>query len=161
MIKKLCVLVLAFLLSSCMQDTKNEGKVGFKASEISAKNLQDESVKLRDFDESVKVLIFFENGCAACIKELPLFDTYLKEHKGQVLALGINSVDSKEVIKLIKDKYNIQNIKLLKDDLDISWQRYKIFALPTTIIIKDNIIKERIIGEKPWSFIESKISSLL
>ncbi|HHW4233481.1 TPA: TlpA family protein disulfide reductase, partial [Campylobacter coli] len=32
---------------------------------------------------------------------------------------------------------------------------------PTTIILKDGIIKERILGEKPWQTFESKLISLL
>lgn len=155
------LLIFLLLFSACENEDKNAGKIGFKASEISATSLKNEPVRLKDFKERIKIIIFFQKGCAACLKEMPLFDMFLSKHKGQIVALAIDSVDNKEVISSLYSELGIQNIHFLKDDLDTSWARYKVFALPTTLIIKDDIIKERIVGDKPWEFIESKISSLL
>ena len=150
-------LLIAFALNGCF--SSSTGEVGKKAPQIAAKNLSGQEVK---FDESkVVVLVFFEKGCAACIKELPLLDEFAYEQRDKLQAIAINSVDEFKAIQEFKNKYKLENITFGKDDLDISWQRYSIFALPTTIIIKDSVVIERITGDKPWQDLQSKLLSLL
>ena len=150
-------LLIIFALNGCFSNST--GEVGKKAPQISAKNLSGQEVK---FDESkVVVLVFFEKGCAACIKELPLLDEFAYEQRDKLQAIAINSVDEMPSIVVLQAQYSLYNVVLAKDDLDISWQRYGIFALPTTIIIKDGIVIERITGDKPWQDLRLKLSSLL
>lgn len=160
MLKKFVPLMLVsvyLLFNGCF--SQNSGEVGKKAPQIEAKNLAGEKVS---FDESkVVVLVFFEKGCAACIKELPLLDEFAYEQKDKLVVIAINSVDELPSIVVLKEQYALYNIILAKDDLDISWQRYGIFALPTTIIIKDGIVVERITGDKGWDNLRSKLLPLL
>lgn len=145
------------LLNGCF--SQSGGEVGKKAPDIEVKNLAGEKVK---FDKSkVVVLVFFEKGCSACIKELPLLDEFAYKHKDKLQVIGIDSVDEMASIVVLKAQYHLYNITLTKDDLDISWQRYSIFALPSTIIIKDGIVVERIIGDKGWENLHSKLLPLL
>ncbi|GAA7171362.1 hypothetical protein HpCK101_10010 [Helicobacter pylori] len=65
------------------------------------------------------------------------------------------------MVKVLAEQFDFKNVKVLKDDLKITNDRYAVFATPTTIIIKDGMIKDRILGEKPWEFFESKLISLL
>lgn len=65
------------------------------------------------------------------------------------------------MVKVLAEQFDFKNVKVLKDDLKITNDRYAVFATPTTIIIKDGMIKDRILGEKPWEFFESKLTSLL
>lgn len=150
-------LLIAFALNGCF--SSSTGEVGKKAPQIAAKNLNGQEVK---FDESkVVVLVFFEKGCAACIKELPLLDEFAYEQIDKLQAIAINSVDEVPSIVVLQAQYSLYNVVLAKDDLDISWQRYGIFALPTTIIIKDGVVIERITGDKGWENLHSKLLPLL
>lgn len=150
-------LVVLFVLNGCFSSTN--GEVGTKAPQISAKNLAGEKVS---FDEGkIVVLVFFEKGCTACLQELPLLDEFAYEQKDKIQVIGINSVDEMPSIVVLREQYKLYNIVLAKDDLDLSWQRYGIFALPTTIVIKDGIVVERITGDKGWENLHSKLLSLL
>lgn len=158
MLKKFTLLALISLfLVACF--SQSGGEVGKKAPQISAKNLAGEKL---NFDESkIVVLVFFEKGCAFCIKELPLLDNFVSNQKDKIQAIAINSVDEMPSIQVVKEQYSLYNIILAKDDLDISWQRYSIFALPTTIIIQNGVVVERITGDKGWENLHSKLVSLL
>lgn len=150
-------LVVLFALNGCFSSTS--GEVGTKAPQISAKNLNGEKVSV---DEGkVVVLVFFEKGCVACLQELPLLDEFAYEQGNKIQVIGINSVDEMPSIVVLREQYKLYNIVLAKDDLDLSWQRYGIFALPTTIIIKEGIVVERITGDKGWENLHSKLLSLL
>lgn len=155
--KTLFLIFISLFLNACF--SQNEAEVGKKAPQIAAKNLSGEKVK---FDENkVVVLVFFEKGCAFCIKELPLLNEFALQQKDKIEIIAINSVDEMPSIQVLKEQYALHHIMLVKDDLDISWQRYSIFALPTTIIIKKGIVVERITGDKGWENLHSKLVSLL
>lgn len=160
MLKKFILLTLAsvcLLFNGCF--SSSGGEVGKKAPQIAAKNLAGEKLS---FDESkVVVLVFFEKGCTACIQELPLLDEFAYEQKDKLEVIAINSVDEVPSIVVMREQYALYNIILAKDDLDLSWQRYSIFALPTTIIIKDGVVVERITGDKGWDNLHSKLLPLL
>ena len=163
MLKKfnlISIFILLFLVFSngCFSNSSG-GKVGEKAPKISAKKLNEEKLTLEK--DKITVLVFFENGCAACIKELPLLDEFAYEQRDKLQAIAINSVDEVPSIVVLQAQYSLYNVVLAKDDLDISWQRYGIFALPTTIIIKDGVVIERITGDKGWENLHSKLLPLL
>lgn len=109
----------------------------------------------------LKVLVFFQNGCPSCLKELPSLDEFIQNHPNKISVYAINSIDNANVVKVLAEQFDFKNVKVLKDDLKITNDRYAVFATPTTIIIKDGMIKDRILGEKPWEFFESKLISLL
>lgn len=48
------------------------------------------------------------------------------------------------MVKVLAEQFDFKNVKVLKDDLKITNDRYAVFATPTTIIIKDGMIKDRI-----------------
>ncbi|EAI5930781.1 TlpA family protein disulfide reductase [Campylobacter coli] len=151
-----------FLLNACSFDTnQDQGKIGQIGAEISAKDTLGKTVKLADDKSNIKVLVFFQSGCPSCLKELPSLDKFMQEHPNKISVYAINSVDKVEVVQVLAEQLNFKNIKVLTDDLKITNDRYAVFATPTTIILKDGIIKERILGEKPWEAFESKLISLL
>lgn len=85
----------------------------------------------------------------------------MQEHPNKISVYAINSVDKAEVVQVLAEQLNFKNIKVLTDDLKITNDRYAVFTTPTTIILKNGVIKERILGEKPWETFESKLISLL
>lgn len=150
-----------FLMLNACTISEDKGKIGSQASEILAKDLEGKSVKLSDSKEELKILVFFQNGCASCLKELPMLDEFIEKHPKKIAVYAINSVDNAEVIKVLSEQFEFKNIKVLKDELAMTSQKYGIFATPTTIIIKNNEIKDRILGEKSWEYLESKFMPLL
>ena len=150
-----------FLMLNACTISEDKGKIGSQASEILAKDLEGKSVKLSDSKEELKILVFFQNGCASCLKELPMLDEFIEKHPKKIAVYAINSVDNAEVIKVLSEQFEFKNIKVLKDELAMTSQKYGIFATPTTIIIKNNEIKDRILGEKTWEYLESKFMPLL
>ena len=90
-----------------------------------------------------------------------MLDEFIEKHPKKIAVYAINSVDNAEVIKVLSEQFEFKNIKVLKDELAMTSQKYGIFATPTTIIIKNNEIKDRILGEKSWEHLESKFMPLL
>ena len=151
------VFAVIFFLNACF--SSNGGEVGKPAPQISAKNLAGEAVSLPK--DKIVVLVFFENGCKACLQELPLLDDFAAQNADKLAVIGIDSVDEMPTLVVLKERLSLYNIVLAKDDLDLSWQRYSIFALPTTIIIKDGLVVERLTGDKPWQELHSRLLPLL
>lgn len=139
----------------------NGAKIGEKAPEIAARNLDGQKVFLEESADKLQILVFMQKGCTACLKELPLLDEFVGKNASKVVAFGIDSVDEKDEIAKLGQDLALKNMTLLKDDLDISWQRYDIFALPSVIIIKKGVIVQRFIGDKPWQSIEKELLNLL
>lgn len=161
--KKLFLFLIAiFLINACsFEKNENKGKIGQIGSELSAKDVFGKAVKLSDDKNDVKVLVFFQNGCPSCLEELPLLDEFVQKYPDKISVYAINSVDNAEVVRVLAEQFDFKNVKVLKDDLKITNDRYSVFATPTTIILQNKIIKERILGEKPWQILESKLISLL
>ncbi|WP_291951490.1 TlpA disulfide reductase family protein [Campylobacter sp.] len=148
-------------LSACFENNnKNGGRIGLKTPEIAAKDINGEKVKISDFNNLV-VLTFIQQGCASCLKDLPFLEKLANDYPGKITILAIDSIDKGIKFKEFVSENEYKNIKFLEDDLDISWQRFNIFAVPTTFIIKNGVVQDKIIGEKPWSYLKNSISSWL
>lgn len=156
MLKKiLFIMLLNFAFLGCFsQDSVELGK---KAPEISAKMLNGDKAVLPS--DKIAVLVFFENSCPACVKELPLLNELVREQSANLSVVAINSVDEMPILQVIKDKYALYDIILARDDLNLSWQRYGILALPTSFVIKDGVILGRFVGDK-WDELHSLLVSL-
>lgn len=146
--RKLFIILGCFFFLACHSD---EGaKIGTKAPFISAKEGK-KIVKIKDFSGKV-VVVFIQDGCAFCLKNLPLLDSYASTHKIKVFA--IDSISKDFAFKKMVAKLGLKHIIFMQDNLNLSWTKYSIFAVPTMIIIDNNIIKARIIGDKKWPFIQ-------
>ena len=118
-----------FLMLNACTISEDKGKIGSQASEILAKDLEGKSVKLSDSKEELKILVFFQNGCASCLKELPMLDEFIEKHPKKIAVYAINSVDNAEVIKVLSEQFEFKNIKVLKDELAMTSQKYGILQL--------------------------------
>lgn len=151
----LCLIGLCLLGCSNLKD--KEAKVGSLAPKISAKTLEGKSIGMDQIPQNLRVIVFFQGNCGACLKELPLLNQFAKVHQEHIAIIAINSVDSQEKIAYLQKQYALDSLSVLKDNVRISYQRFKIYAFPTMVVIKDGVIIERIIGERPWSEIEKKL----
>lgn len=150
------IFLLFFLLffAAC-NDEKLE--LNQKAPNLKAFNTQNQKVNLRF--NGIELVEFWQNGCAACLKVMASLDEFAK--KNNILIYSINSVDKLELIKEYEKTHNYSSMIFLQDSLDITWQRYEIFALPTLFIIKDGIVKEKILGDRGINYIQERIKAYL
>lgn len=145
------------IFTACNSEEKG-AKIGTKAPFITAKNKNHELVKIEDF-KNTSVIVFIQDGCAFCLKNLPLLDAFAKKYQLKIYA--IDSISKDEVFLKMLKKLALKNIIFLQDNINITWQKYSVFAVPTIIIIKDNIVKDRIIGDKNWAYLHTKLTSFL
>lgn len=148
-------LLLFFLFFISCSDEKLE--LNKKAPDLKAFNTKNNKVNLRF--SGIELVEFWQNGCAACLKVMASLDDFAK--KNNILIYSINSVDTLELIKEYEKTHNYSSMIFLQDSLDITWQRYGIFALPTLFLIKDGIVKEKILGDRGFNYIKEKIKAYL
>lgn len=154
--KTLILILLCLFLAACGED--KGGKIGSKAPFISGKSLAGKIIKIKDF-KGLVVLAFIQDGCAFCLKNLPLLDAFATTHSLKIYA--IDSISKDLAFKKMVKKLGLKHIEFFQDNLDLTWEKYSIFAVPTIIIIDNGIVKARIIGDKKWSFLENKMQPYL
>ena len=145
----LTVVLLALMLSSCKQKLE----IDKKAPQLAALFLDESEAKLSY--QGFELVLFWENGCKACVKTMPELDTWAKDAGIELLA--INSVDEKELLENFAKEHNFAKIKIVQDKLDLSWQRYEVQFLPALFIIKDGLFKEKILGDRSAKYIKEKV----
>lgn len=151
---RLQIVVIAFILIAC-DGMKLE--VDLKVPPIATKSTDGRQVKLTN--EGIEVIEFWQNGCAGCVKIMPTLDTYALENNIKVYA--INSINEEKDIKKFQRDKNFKQINLLKDDLKITWGRYKVIYVPSIFIIKDGVLKEKILGDRTFEFVKEKLEKLI
>lgn len=130
------------------------------APEIAAMDLEGKSVNLRDFSGKAIALVFYKNGCEACVGVIPALDSYAKS--ANLVAVAINTGNTKEEIAEFLEETPLPNTLVLRDSLGISAKRF-IINLTPTIILLDNahIMRAKIIGASDFDKVEAKIKEWL
>lgn len=134
------------------------GKIGTKAPFITGKNLAGKIVKITDFKQLL-VLVFIQEGCSFCLKNLPNLDALASKYQLRVVAVDTKS--SQAAFEKMVKKLDLKHIEFLKDNLDLSWEKYSVFATPTIVFIKNDKVINRFIGDKKWPPIKAKLLALL
>ncbi|WP_267524063.1 TlpA family protein disulfide reductase [Campylobacter sp. MG1] len=147
---KIILFLFALVFMACDESNLS---INSKAPDIFAKTTNNENVKL--LRNGIEIVEFWENGCAACLKVMANLNDYAVKNNIKIYA--INSIDDLKVIKKHEDEHNYESMIFLKDQQDISWSRYEIFAVPTLFIIKDGILVEKILGDRGFNYIKEKI----
>lgn len=154
------LLFLGVILSACGKEMS--AKIGEKAPEISASNLNGEKIKIHSQNNTNKIIIFWQYGCLGCTQILPNLDEFLKQNPGVFEVYAINSLNDEKTIKNYLDEMGFSSIKILKDDLKISLDRYGVTTLPSVFIIdKDGVLKDKIYGDIGWKSLKAKLSYFL
>lgn len=128
-----------------------------KAPEILAKDTKGNNIKLTR--QGIEIVEFWENGCAACLKVMASLNDYALSNNIKIYA--INSIDDLKTIKKHENEHNYDAMIFLKDQQDITWSRYEIFAVPTLFILKDGVYVEKILGDRGFNYIQEKIKGYL
>ena len=155
------VVVLCFVLwlfTGCDGDkyaTLNES-----APEIVAMDLDGKSVNLSDFSSQAVAIVFYKNGCEACVGIIPALDNYAKS--ANLASIAINMANSKEEIMEFLEETPLPNTRVLRDSLGASAKRFIINMTPTIILLdKEHKIRARIIGASDFRKVEAQIKDWL
>jgi peroxiredoxin len=145
------ILILGLSITGCAAESESaEAKVGQPAPNFQLKNLDGESVSLKDLKGKPVLLNFWSTRCNPCVREMPFLQEIYDEwsSKGLIL-LAINIGDGPSAIKGFLQDHNLA-LPVLLDIEGTLAQRYNIIGIPTTFFIDtDGVIQEKIIGAFP------------
>jgi thiol-disulfide isomerase/thioredoxin len=98
--------------------------------------------------------------CAPCRVELPILNKLYLKYKDKGLRMFAVSLDMQP-----RDMQHIVNKLDIKFPVYWGGDRmafeYRIFGMPTLLIVKEGKIAEKIVGTRPEQFLEKKISELI
>lgn len=130
------------------------------APEIVAMDLDGKSVNLSDFSSQAVAIVFYKNGCEACVGIIPALDNYAKS--ANLASIAINMANSKEEIMEFLEETPLPNTRVLRDSLGASAKRFIINMTPTIILLdKEHKIRARIIGASDFRKVEAQIKDWL
>lgn len=130
------------------------------APEIVAMDLDGKSVNLSDFSSQAVAIVFYKNGCEACVGIIPALDNYAKS--ANLASIAINMANSKEEIMEFLEEMPLPNTRVLRDSLGASAKRFIINMTPTIILLdKEHKIRARIIGASDFRKVEAQIKDWL
>ncbi len=159
---KIFVFVIAFFCFFGCQNNQIGAKLNEISPEISAQNLDGKNVSLNDFDADLKIIVFWQYGCLGCVQILPNLENFIKTSGKKIAVFAINSMNDKATVQKFYDKVKPKHIEILLDNVQISFERFELKRIPTTIILdKNNKILQILAGEIPWDIVKSRILSYL
>jgi peroxiredoxin len=142
-----------------LQSSKYEPlTVGNVAPDFELPTLDGKSVRLSDFRGKVVFLNFWATWCKPCREEMPSMEVLNKNFEKDglvILAVSIDRVTTKKDIPPFVKSLNL-TFPVLVDSWGQTDKPYKLMGVPESYIIdKDGILREKIIGPRDWTVIES------
>ncbi len=136
---------------------KKQVRIGDPLPELGVVDLQDNTKKLKDYNDSkALIIVFWQDAC--CSDQLPLLNTLYQKYRDKGLTiLGVNLNDTKEKVGRVVSTLHIDFPNVL-DQMLITSKRYQVYGLPTYFIAgKNRVILDRIVGNVPIDHLEKKI----
>jgi peroxiredoxin len=147
----LIMLTLGLLITGCAAESESaEAQVGQPAPNFQLKNLDGESVSLKDLKGNPVLLNFWATWCKPCVHEMPYLQEIYDEwsSKGLIL-LAINIGDGPSAVEGFLQDHDLA-LPVLLDIEGTLAQKYNIVGIPTTFFLDtDGVIQEKIIGAFP------------
>lgn len=135
-------------------------KLNEVAPEIAVMDLEGKSVNLADFSGKAIALVFYKNGCEACVGVIPALDSYAKG--ANLIAIAINTSNTKEEILEFLEETPLPNTLILRDSLGLSAKRFIINMTPTIILLdRAHIMRYKIVGASDFRKVEAQIKEML
>lgn len=105
------------------------------AYDFTLKDLEGNTVSLKDFKGKKVFLNFWATWCSPCKSEMPDIEKLYNENKdSDLVILAVNMGDSKDTVKKFIDT-NKYNFKVLLDVSQTVSNTYKIVSIPTSFFI--------------------------
>lgn len=153
------LLVFVMFFSAC--DSEKSLVLNEIAPNIATMDLNGNNITLSDFSDKAIIMVFFKNGCEACVGILPSLDDFSKNNE-KVEVLAINVSNTKDEIKELLEDMPLPNTHILRDSLHITENRFIINMTPTIILLdSSHIVRDKIIGADNFTAIKAKIERIL
>ncbi|MCF1503648.1 TlpA family protein disulfide reductase [Afifella sp. H1R] len=163
MIRLLSALALSTTVALCGCNKKDEtAEVGQEAPAIAALNDDSEPVDLADYRGKVVLVNFWRAECGPCLREMPEHDkVYQRLKKDGFEILAVNVGQSQKVIHDAQRRIGV-SFPLLSDELEITSRRYRVIAVPTSVILdREGIVRAWKPGPMTEDELEEKVEALL
>lgn len=161
MAKIFAFLFAIFCFFGCQNDQIG-AKLNEISPEISARNLNGENVNLSDLNGDLKIIVFWQYGCLGCVQILPNLENFIEKTDKKIAVFAINSMNDKATVQKFYDTIHPKHIKILLDNIQITFERFELKKIPTIFILdKNNKILQILAGEIPWDIVKSRILSYL
>lgn len=154
------MILVAFALFIVACDGDKYATLNEVAPEIAVMDLEGKSVNLADFSGKAVALVFYKNGCEACVGVIPALDSYAKS--ANLTAIAINTSNTKEEILEFLEETPLPNTLILRDSLGLSAKRFIINMTPTIILLdRAHIMRGKIVGASDFRKVEAQIKEML
>lgn len=119
------------------------------APDLAVINASGDAVKLSDYAHQPRIVEFWSQTCGACIRMMQDWQKFVQKHPGRVAFIGVN-IDSAPVkLADFARKFSL-NLNLVRDQLGITKERYRVEITPTAFFIdRQGIIQEVHMGYSP------------
>ncbi len=122
-----------------------------RAPDFTLRDLQGNTVRLRDLRGKVVFLNFWATWCPPCRLEMPLMEELHKEFSDQgLVVLAVNFRESQDDVRSFVKQHGLTFTTLL-DEQERAFGLYRAWSLPTTYLInKSSEIVGKVIGYRDW-----------
>jgi len=133
-------------------------QVGKPAPDFALNDINGEKVTLSEYKGKVIILNFWATFCGPCKEEMPsLNNLFLFFKKDGLIVLAISTDNSEKPVQSFIKAKAIAFPVLIDKDSQVFSDMYRVLRIPTTFIIdRDGIIREKILGDRPWDAKEMK-----
>jgi peroxiredoxin len=134
-------------LENIFASLSSKPKIGSLVPDFSLKDLDGNSISIRQYRGKPVVLNFWATRCGPCLVEMPLLETVSVMHKNDMVVIAVNIEESSErVTKFVKE--NKISFPILLDVNGMVADTFKAYAFPATIFIdKEGIIRAQHVGQ--------------
>jgi peroxiredoxin len=137
-------------------------KADYLAPDFELLNIQEEKVKLSDFENKIIVLTFWTTWNPAAQDQIAILESYFQEIKESkdIVLLTINNLEDKSIVSNFIKRGDYV-LKVLLDEKGEVGESYKISALPATYFInQEGKVKETYIGILSKEEIKNRVEGL-
>lgn len=152
-----CLIVVFTILAIVSGNDLTLATTGPVADDFTLNDIDGQRITLSEFRGKMVLLNFWATWCVPCRAEMPSLNNLylaLKDKGLVVLAISVDTSE-KSVRSFIAEK-KIAFPVLIDKDKEVYFDKYALFGLPVTILIKDGIIVEKVMGEREWDSQEMK-----
>lgn len=136
-------------------------EAGKLAPNFYLQSLDGDPVRLSDLRGQTVFLNFWATWCFACVTEMPAMQQLADRYEGELVVVGINVDQSREIAATFAQDEGIRYLLLLDPGAQVS-RTYLVRSMPTSLFIdRDGVIHSVRFGELSSSEMEESIAPLL
>jgi len=153
----LVFIFLALFLGSCSPKETSASPVSLSVDEL--------ILLLSEETEQLTIFNFWATWCTPCLKEMPDFERFSKEHpevKLIFVSLDRKSVWDSKVPQVIEELGIKSQVLLVEPEADLNWryrvsEKWKLMSIPVTLMVEGN---KRLFFDAPLNYRDLGIAQL-